>query len=55
MDNSDHTHPEENLKPDQDESMFEILERLYKDLDTLRMEPPTIMINESDHCQSCGS
>ncbi len=56
MENSNNTNPESNLKPGQDESIFEVLERLNKDLDeTARPELPAIMINVSDHCQSCGS
>lgn len=47
---------ETNPKPDQKESTVEVLERFNKDLHKTKLpEIPRTWINESDHCQSCGS
>lgn len=55
MNNPDQPIPEENSIQNQPESMFELLERLNKDLDNLRVELPTILIDEFDPCEMCGS
>jgi hypothetical protein len=55
MINLDQTTPDETPKQDQKETMFEVLERLKNELDFLRIELPTILTDEFDPCEMCGS
>ncbi len=46
---------EEKPTPIQHESMLEALERLNKEVESLKIELPTILIDEFDPCEMCGS
>ncbi len=51
----DQTTPEGTPEQNQPETIFEIMERLFREFDSLRFEPPTILTDEFDPCEMCGS
>jgi hypothetical protein len=55
MTTSDHNTQEETPSQNQQETMFETMERVFKELDSLRVEPPTLLTDEFDPCETCGS
>ncbi len=55
MTTSDHNTQEETPSQNQQETMLETMERAFNELDSLRVELPTILIDEFDPCETCGS